>query len=54
MNKEQYEIIGYLWDGNGIVGKLVSGLVVGSYEQAEMLLKSSGANRYIFRLQKIK
>lgn len=53
MNKEQYEVIGFIWDKNKTVGKIGFGLVVPSYEAAHNLFKEAGIKNYLIELKKI-
>lgn len=53
MNKEQYEIIGFIFDNNKNVGKIGPGLVVPSYEAAHTLFKETGIKNYLIELKKI-
>lgn len=53
MNKEQYEVVGFILDNNKTVGKIGPGLVVPSYEAAHNLFKEAGIKNYLIELRKI-
>lgn len=53
MNKEQYEIVGFIFDNPKNVGKILPGLVVPSYEAAHTLFKEAGIKNYLIELRKI-